>query len=833
MNTPFFKWRAPYWQSLVFVAILMLLPQLSSAQSNYSSGSILQSASELDYPPFALVRPDGTADGFSVDLLKAVVHAADMQVTISVGPWPEIKQQLVEGKLDVLPLVAYNVERDKVFDFTVPYLQMRGAVFIRAEETAIHSEADLQGKEVLVMRGDTAHEYALANDLTDHLVFVDSFAKAMVLLASGKYDAVLCQYLMGLQLIKQLGLDNIVSIAPKDENSLKLKTRETTGFEQKFCIAVPEGNKHLQAQLNEGLAIVIANGTFDELYAKWFSPILPSPTVPFLMMVRSVLLILVPILLVLAIVGLWYLKRQVRQKTSILQDEIGERKRVEQKLRLNEKKYKQMFLDNRAIKLLINPISGTIVEANNAACEFYQYSQEELLNMKITDINTLPRHEVFEAMALAQKQGRDHCNFHHRISTGEIKDVEVYPGSITCDDGTSLIFSIIHDVSARKKLEDRLQQAQKMEAIGTLAGGIAHDFNNILGVILGYADMAKEDAPPETQLAKNLGEIIRASHRAKDLVRQILAFSRQTEIDRIPIQLQPLVKEGLKMLRSSIPSTISIVEDIAPESAVVLADPTQVHQILLNLCTNAYQAMDENGGKLSVSMQVTTMAADDLARIHITPGEYLEITVADTGVGIPPDILDKIFDPYFTTKKIGKGTGMGLAIVHGIMTDYGGTITVDSELGRGSTFHVYFPLVNQEVPPEGDTSDEIAKGNERILFVDDEEILLKIGQDMLQRMGYQVTVALGSLEALTIFQKNPSGFDIIITDQTMPELTGSDLAIKMMEIRQDIPIILCTGYSSVINESSAKALGIKEFILKPLTSTLISKTIHKVLDGSS
>jgi PAS domain S-box-containing protein len=832
-NTPFFKWPIFCFQLLIFIVMILVSQHLSFANSDHSSKLILQSASELDYPPFALVRPDGTADGFSVDLLKAVAHAADYQVNIAVGPWAQIKEQLAQGQLDVLPLVSYSAQRDKVYDFTVPYLQMRGAVFVRQGETTIHHLGDLQGKEVIVMRGDTAHEYALSEKLSDQLILVDSFEEAMVLLASGKHDAVLCQYLMGLQLIKQLGLRNIISVSSKNEVNLKFKTSKTSGFEQKFCIAVPEGSMDLQADLNEGLAIVIANGTFDELYQKWFGPILPKPTVPFLTVVKSVLVILVPLLLVLAIVGMWYLKREVRQKTSVLQGEINERKRVEQQLRLNEKKYKQMFLDNKAIKLLINPVDGAIVEANGAACEFYQYSQDELLNLTITDINTLPHHKIFAEMEFALHQGRNHCNFLHKISTGEIKNVEVYPGSITGADGTSLIFSIIHDVSARKKLEDRLQQAQKMEAIGTLAGGIAHDFNNILGVILGYADMAKEDAPPGTQFSKDLDEILRAAHRAKDLVSQILTFSRQTEVERIPLQIQPLVQEGLKMLRSSIPSSISIVEDIDPQAGVVMADPTQVYQILMNLCTNAYQAMGDTGGTLSVSVHMTTITADNLSTIQLTPGEYLEIIVADTGVGIGADIISKIFDPYFTTKEVGKGTGMGLAIIHGIMSEYGGAITVDSVEGDGSNFHVYFPLVDHEIQEDIKKSKEVCRGSERVLFIDDEKFLLEMGKSMLERLGYQVTSCQSSLGALKIFQNNPSGFDLVITDQTMPEMAGADLARNMLEVRPDIPIILCTGYSSMINEKSAKALGIKEFILKPITSDLIAKIIRKVLDGEA
>ncbi len=395
------------------------------------------------------------------------------------------------------------------------------------------------------------------------------------------------------------------------------------------------------------------------------------------------------------------------------------------------------------------------------------------------------------------------------------------------------------DITDLKKVEQekedlafRLQQAQKMEAIGTLAGGIAHDFNNILGAILGYADMAKEDAPPGTRFERDLEKVLIGANRAKDLVKQILAFSRQVQVDRIPIMVQALIKEGLKMLRSSIPTTISITEDIDPKSGIILADPTQVHQILMNLCTNAYQAMEETGGELFVSLKNTINGPDRREILDINPGEYVELSVSDTGSGIGPDTIGKIFEPYFTTKEIGKGTGMGLAIIHGIMKEYGGTITVESKLGAGTTFHVYFPVVEKEALPEVEEPENIPRGKERVLFIDDEELLAEMGKDMLERLGYHVTVRRSSIEALTTFQNTPDEFDIVITDQTMPEMTGSDLARRMMQIRPDIPIILCTGYSNLIDEQSAKGMGIKEFSLKPLTKDKIAKLIRKVLDAS-
>jgi PAS domain S-box-containing protein len=405
----------------------------------------------------------------------------------------------------------------------------------------------------------------------------------------------------------------------------------------------------------------------------------------------------------------------------------------------------------------------------------------------------------------------------------------------------SRYLGIVIDITERKEAEEekkslqsRLIQAQKMEAIGTLAGGIAHDFNNILGAILGYAEMVQEDSPAGSMARKDIDQVVKASHRAKDLVKQILAFSRQAQTDHIPVQPGGIIKEALKMLRSSLPATIDIRQDIDPEAGLILADPTHIHQVMVNLCTNAFHAMEETGGALTISLKKKTLSQNDLANEpRVQPGDFVQLSISDTGPGIAPEIREKIFDPYFTTKEVGKGTGMGLAIIHGIAKSYNGFVTCHSQLGEGTVFQVYLPIIVDPALHEIKTAplDLTQLGNERILFIDDEEILAEMSQAMLERLGYRVTVRRNSIEALNTFQNQPDKFDLVITDQTMPGMTGSDLAWRMLQIRPGIPIILCTGYSSLITEEKARGMGIKGFAMKPLAKKDIAALIREVLDG--
>jgi PAS domain S-box-containing protein len=414
-----------------------------------------------------------------------------------------------------------------------------------------------------------------------------------------------------------------------------------------------------------------------------------------------------------------------------------------------------------------------------------------------------------------------------------------YDRAIKWTDGRFVRLQIATDISRIKDLEKeslriqaQLQQAQKMEAIGTLAGGIAHDFNNILSAVIGYTEIVLADVAKGTPQHRNLREVLKAGYRARDLVNQILMFSRQKDKELKPIQVNQIVIEALQLLRASLPTTIRIEPNLSSNSAV-MADPTQLHQVIMNLCTNAAHAMRERGGLLKIDLQ-DTLLDDGFIEEHpsLSAGAYVKLSVSDTGHGMEKTVADRIFDPFFTTKDRGEGTGMGLAVVLGIVKGHGGAIILDTRLNMGSAFDIYLPVIRDQADAESNENTNIPRGTGHILFVDDEKSLADLGFQILSRLGYDVTTRTSSVEALELFTVQPDKFDLVITDTTMPNMTGDELAAKLLDIRSDIPVILCTGYSERISAEKAQRIGIKEFVLKPIVMSELATTVRKVLDES-
>ena len=519
-------------------------------------------------------------------------------------------------------------------------------------------------------------------------------------------------------------------------------------------------------------------------------------------------------------------------------EDVTEKKKAEEQLYLN-----RFVIDNSADSIFLVDEQARFHFVNDGACRRLGYSRQELLGLGVADVDAAfflanwPAHwrELMARGALTFES-------RHRTKAGEEFPVEVSANRVTYGAKTYNC-AFVRDISERKRteeerrqLEAQLRQSQKMEAIGTLAGGIAHDFNNILSIIYGYTEMALlENTDPEEQ-RQHLGAVLTGAKRAKDLVQQILAFSRKSEQQKQPLLVAPIVKEALKMLRASLPTTIEIRQKIDSDGAV-LADPTQIHQVIMNLCTNAYHAMRETGGVLDVALTEATFEPGAYATADLRPGRYLLLEVSDTGCGIDPEIREKIFEPYFTTKKHGEGTGLGLAVAHGIVKSCRGQIMVASEKGRGTSMRVYLPMLEREresapVPP-GETGEGDRGRGERILLVDDEAQICAYLGELLRRGGYAVSGFSDGEEAWREFAKAPESFDLLISDMTMPHMTGLELARKVLDLRPALPVILCTGHSVLVDREGALALGVREYLHKPVSRQEMLAAVRRALEAAA
>lgn len=963
------KYLSP--SSLTVLVFLVIAPSLAISHASTPSSwdkTHLQSASELEYPPFAIVHPDGTAGGFSVDLLEASAHAAGLTVTFKVKQWNQIKEELARGALDVLPLVSYSEERDAIYDFTAPYLRMNGTVFVREGYHEITTISDLKGKEVLVMQGDTAHEYALRKKLTDNIITTPSFEVAFRLLAAGKHDAIIVQQVVGLQIIKKLGLTNIVAVEQKQISSLKPITMKLEGFEQKFCFAVVEGNRDLLFLLNEGLAVLYVNGTYNRLYEKWFAPILPQPDIPISELIKRSLQLLIPILFLLTLIVLWYLRRLVAQRTHYLREEIQQRQLIEKELADANARYikaqqlgkvgnweydivtqkfhgssqaLQIFgFSNDTSLLTTEQIENCIPEKervhqalvdlieNNVPynLEYELITEDSGERKTVNSLGEIQRDESGNPLkilgvimditqrkksetALRESEERyrelfenapfpyqsldangyllqanrrwlahlgycrdevvgksfayflhpdwqDHFkeNFTRFKSVGEVLGVEFqlkrkdgtyvwvsFDGKISWDHAGKFLQThcIFTDISEQKRLQDKVHQqnealiqSQKLQSVGRLAGGIAHDFNNMLSIILGYTELALEKLEPSNPLYSDMKEIYQAGTRSADITRQLLAFARQQTVSPKVLNLNDNIGNMIKMLRHLIGEDINFAWIPGTELWSVNIDPSQIDQILANLCVNARDAITDIG-KISIETKNITFDKEYCSEhVDFLPGEYVMIAVSDDGCGIAPETMNQIFEPFFTTKKLGQGTGLGLATVYGIVKQNNGFINVYSELEKGTTFRVYLSrYVAEAVKVRNETILEIPLSQgETILLVEDDASILKLGIRILEKLGYKVLSTTRSKDAKKIAQEYDGQIDLLITDVVMPEMNGRELSKQLQRLYPKLKILFMSGYTAnVIAHRGVLDEGIY-FISKPFSPKEIATKIREVMD---
>ena len=509
----------------------------------------------------------------------------------------------------------------------------------------------------------------------------------------------------------------------------------------------------------------------------------------------------------------------------------------EQSLKESERQYRQLFeLAQEGIWAIDSDFVTTMV--NPAMAKMLGYGVMEMIGTKLFDFMDERGRELAAGIVEGQRHstGEQH-DFEFIRRGGERVYTTMELSAIYGDDGkyAGAIIGVV-DVTYRKKaeeereqLEKHMVQIQKMEAIGTLAGGIAHDFNNILSVVVGFTELACEDAREGSNQLENLREVLSAAQRARDLVSQILTFARQGDVAVRPVRFSTILKEALKFLRSTLPSTIEITTRLTTE-ANVMADPTQLHQIIMNLGTNAGHAM-AGGGVLDVSLEEVELDSRKVRHApEVTPGRFLRLQISDNGCGMDPSIVESIFNPYFTTKEQGEGTGLGLSVVKGIVDQMNGLIEVSSLPGEGSRFDVFLPILEWEAREEEGDGEDVAGGDERVLYVDDEPAITIIGKGLLEMIGYKVDICESALEALEMIRKDPEAFDVVITDLTMPRMRGDTLAREIMVIRSDLPVILCTGQDFPLAEEHLKKIGVSALLKKPLGRTALARTVREVLD---
>jgi PAS domain S-box-containing protein len=907
--------------------------------------------SEQDYPPFAMGMTDASADGFTVELWKAVAKEQGLTYEIRVRPFNDILQGFKSGAVDVLINLAQSDDRRQFADFSVTHVVVGGAIFVRDDEARIHSESDLTGKSIIVLKGDLAHDYAIAKGWQRQLVLVDTVEQGLRQLAAGQHDAMLLSKLAGLQTIRNRHLTGLRALDAD------------VGFSQRFAFAVHKGDAELLARINEGLALTTTNGVYDRLYEKWFGVYEVSSR-----SWRDVWAALAAaVLLLSAAWAIMYSRRRQRDRLAAV------------KLRDSEERWKFALEGAGDGVWDVDLVAGTTL---------YSRRWKQILGYEDGEIGTDPTewsrriHPDDLARVLAENQrcldgsadgfvsefrmrakdghwvwvldrgrvvhrGNDgkarrmigtHADISERkrnehalrdseerlqraleasrlalwdldLATGEVFLSDTWsemlggvrqPTRTTFDALTALVpeedqprvaaamgdalrgvtpgYTVEHrvhrtdgktlwivsqgrvverdaggrarravgtnrDVTERQnarakqlQLESRLREAQKLEAIGTLAGGIAHDFNNIMAAILGNVALARQDVRQGHPAQAYLEQISKAGQRARSLVQQILAFSRQQPGEFISLSLRPVVEETLAMLQSMAGDGTQLRQTVADIPLRVMGNATQLQQVLLNLGSNAWHALPGGVGLIEIGLEETRFGAGELrVPAGLAPGAYAHLWVRDNGSGMDDETRQHIFEPFFTTKRVGQGTGLGLAVVHGIVESHAGAVDVTTTVGAGSTFHIYLPLVDDEsgpAPLQPAHTDALRGRGQHVLYVDDDEVMALMVHSLLQRLGYRATCTLDAREALSLAERDPERFDLVVTDFNMPNLSGVDVARRLADIRPSLPVVISSGYISEELRAAAAELGVRAVIQKEHTFEELGAVLDSILNAT-
>jgi two-component system sensor histidine kinase EvgS len=792
--------------------------------------SRLMVGGDKSFPPYEYLDENGQPTGFNVELTRAIAQEMNIPVRIELADWATVRNRLKTGEIDAIQGMFYSVERDRVFDFSPLHSLVNHSIVTRKKSPQLTSLADLADRSILVMKGDIMHDIAVSQGLSEQLTTVDSQEEALRRLAAGEYDCVLAAKIPALFWINKHGWSN-------------LHVSSASVLSSEYCYAVGHENRELLAGISDALATLKASGEYRKLYSKWFSVYEQDP-----FDVRTALfysaIIFLPALLILSGVIVWNrsLKKQVSARTEKLTQEIAERKKTEQALGDERGKLRTLFehVTDYALVLRPEPDDLIIADLSESACRQHGYTRQELLgqSLNLLDADGIDNEKKAEYLKRLDQGEKVQLQVTHRRKDGSLFPVEAAVKKISID-GEELLYSIEKDISARKqaelanqRLEIELRQKHKMEAVGVLAGGMAHNFNNNLSVILGNLELAQIKSSGNNEVQRFLAPAKTALLNSRDLIKQIMTYTRTDEKSKSTLILSDLVEENYRLVRQTTSSAVAITLAVADDSRdkAISASKGQIQEIFLNLCNNATQAMD-NKGNLTISLNVQESLPEKVLKRGSAPAcPFLCLGFKDTGSGIPEEHLEKIFDPFFTTKEVNEGTGMGLATVQGIVEAHDGFINVSSQLGQGTLFELYFPVVDREPTPVEKIENNLPNGKERILLIDDDEMLVDVGKDMLETLGYLVSVQTNPRAALELIKKDPSRFDLIMTDQTMPQLTGLELARQVKQHCPGMPIVLCTGYNQAASELAGDQSGISAVCMKPLKMAELGQVVRSCLD---
>ncbi len=760
-----------------------------------------------DNYPFSYRDKDGQITGFAFDLLNEIESVMALRFERVVGTTKEINQAFREGRIEVQQSYAYFPERETEADFSVPYLTLNGAIIVRKGESRIKRFADLKGLRVPVHRGSMGEMVLRREGVGESVIYAESVEEALRQVNDGEADATLATRLTSLSRAYYFGLNHIQALDVP-----------VPGYDVRYCIAVRDGDRELLAKINEGLAVLVRTGRFDALYRKWFAHVEPMGYT-----LEQVLLAVAVGLLLALLVALGAAVRQRRLHRQIALQAT--------ELRAGEERYRSLFEGAPDGLLVLETAAGSgalvVVQSNPAARRLLQTGSGPAPGARLQHVLVADA-ALADRLTQAVRNGQAAEFEHEKPAAAGWWRVSVSPL------GSRLLVSlrdITEQTQARLRLqrqEELMRHSQKLEAIGTLAGGIAHDFNNLLTAIIGNTQLSLLNLPPGHPEIPSLEQVLKAARRAQQLVKQILAFSRRSEASRQTVKIGPLVEEVTGFLRAVARGTVEFEHRGDPAAPEILADPGQIHQVLMNIGTNALQAMRGTPGRLTFLEEVVSVDAGTAQPTELKPGRYLRVSVRDTGPGMSREILDRIFEPFFTTKPMGEGTGLGLSVVHGIMQQHDGTVTVASELGRGTTFQLYFPVAAATAPVAAEeartTAVPFGRG-QPILFVDDDVAIVETVRKVLQRLGYTVSAHLRADEALAEFEAAPDRFALVLSDLTMPGVNGLQLAARVRGLRPQVPLVLVSGYWPESDLAEARRLRVSATLHKPLTYDSVARIV--------